>query len=183
MTWLGADELDLLVLGSGVAGLSAAVRAADELALRVGRAHQVRAVAGRHPLGAGRCRRGPRRRPRLHRPPPRRHAQRRCRPVRRRRRAGPRRRGTEPCQRAHRHGRDVRPRPGGSPAAGPGGRALAAPRRPRRRGRHRRGDRAGAGRGGARDRGRLLGAVVRARPARRWRPLRRASRRWTRTGR
>src|SRR5262245_52079746 len=36
VTWLGADELDLLVLGSGVAGLSAAVRAADELALRVG---------------------------------------------------------------------------------------------------------------------------------------------------
>jgi L-aspartate oxidase len=36
MTWLGADHLDLLVLGSGVAGLSAAVRAADELALRVG---------------------------------------------------------------------------------------------------------------------------------------------------
>ena len=36
MTWLGAEELDLLVLGSGVAGLSAAVRAADELALRVG---------------------------------------------------------------------------------------------------------------------------------------------------
>jgi L-aspartate oxidase len=36
MTWLGADELDLLVLGSGVAGLSAAVRAADELGLRVG---------------------------------------------------------------------------------------------------------------------------------------------------
>jgi L-aspartate oxidase len=36
MTWLGADELDLLVLGSGVAGLSAAVRAADEMALRVG---------------------------------------------------------------------------------------------------------------------------------------------------
>src|SRR5205823_9827085 len=36
VTWLGADELDLLVLGSGVAGLSAAVRAADEMALRVG---------------------------------------------------------------------------------------------------------------------------------------------------
>ncbi len=36
MTWLGAHELDLLVLGSGVAGLSAAVRAADEMALRVG---------------------------------------------------------------------------------------------------------------------------------------------------
>src|SRR5262245_33301210 len=36
MTWLGADELDLLVLGSGVAGLSAAVRAAGEMALRVG---------------------------------------------------------------------------------------------------------------------------------------------------
>jgi L-aspartate oxidase len=36
VTWLGADELDLLVLGSGVAGLSAAVRAADEHALRVG---------------------------------------------------------------------------------------------------------------------------------------------------
>jgi L-aspartate oxidase len=36
MTWLGADELDLLVVGSGVAGLSAAVRAADEMALRVG---------------------------------------------------------------------------------------------------------------------------------------------------
>jgi L-aspartate oxidase len=36
MTWLGADELDLLVLGSGVAGLSAAVRAADDMALRVG---------------------------------------------------------------------------------------------------------------------------------------------------
>ncbi len=30
------DELDLLVLGSGVAGLSAAVRAADEVGLRVG---------------------------------------------------------------------------------------------------------------------------------------------------
>ena len=26
MTWLGADQLDLLVVGSGVAGLSAAVR-------------------------------------------------------------------------------------------------------------------------------------------------------------
>src|SRR2546423_7777296 len=36
MTWLGADELDLLVLGSGVAGLSAAVRAAEEMARRVG---------------------------------------------------------------------------------------------------------------------------------------------------
>src|SRR5436190_11238140 len=36
MTWLGADELHLLVLGSGVAGLSAAVRAAEEMALRVG---------------------------------------------------------------------------------------------------------------------------------------------------
>jgi L-aspartate oxidase len=36
VTWLGADHLDLLVLGSGVAGLSAAVRAADEHALRVG---------------------------------------------------------------------------------------------------------------------------------------------------
>jgi L-aspartate oxidase len=36
VTWLGADELDLLVVGSGVAGLSAAVRAADEMALRVG---------------------------------------------------------------------------------------------------------------------------------------------------
>ena len=36
MTWLGADQLDLLVLGSGVAGLSAAVRAADEVGLRVG---------------------------------------------------------------------------------------------------------------------------------------------------
>jgi L-aspartate oxidase len=36
VTWLGADELDLLVLGSGVAGLSAAVRAAEEMALRVG---------------------------------------------------------------------------------------------------------------------------------------------------
>src|SRR5262249_34783153 len=36
MTWLGADALDLPVRGSGVAGLSAAVRAADEMALRVG---------------------------------------------------------------------------------------------------------------------------------------------------
>jgi L-aspartate oxidase len=36
VSWLGADELDLLVLGSGVAGLSAAVRAADEMGLRVG---------------------------------------------------------------------------------------------------------------------------------------------------
>lgn len=36
MTWLGADQLDLLVVGSGVAGLSAAVRAADEAGLRVG---------------------------------------------------------------------------------------------------------------------------------------------------
>src|SRR5262245_466843 len=36
MTWLGADELDLLVVGSGVAGLSAAVRASDEHEMRVG---------------------------------------------------------------------------------------------------------------------------------------------------
>src|SRR5215218_3633707 len=36
MTWLGADELDLLVLGSGVAGLSAAVRAAEIHGMRVG---------------------------------------------------------------------------------------------------------------------------------------------------
>jgi L-aspartate oxidase len=36
MTWLGASELDLLVVGSGVAGLSAAVRAADEHEMRVG---------------------------------------------------------------------------------------------------------------------------------------------------
>jgi L-aspartate oxidase len=36
VTWLGADQLDLLVVGSGVAGLSAAVRAADEAGLRVG---------------------------------------------------------------------------------------------------------------------------------------------------
>src|SRR3954471_23681741 len=36
MTWLGADQLDLLVVGSGVAGLSAAVRAADEAGMRVG---------------------------------------------------------------------------------------------------------------------------------------------------
>jgi L-aspartate oxidase len=36
VTWLGADQLDLLVLGSGVAGLSAAVRAADEVGMRVG---------------------------------------------------------------------------------------------------------------------------------------------------
>ena len=74
MTWLGADELDLLVLGSGVAGLSAAVRAADELALRVGVLTKSELSPGRHPLGAGRRRRGARRRPRLHRPAPRRHA-------------------------------------------------------------------------------------------------------------
>jgi L-aspartate oxidase len=36
VTWLGASELDLLVVGSGVAGLSAAVRAADEHEMRVG---------------------------------------------------------------------------------------------------------------------------------------------------
>jgi L-aspartate oxidase len=36
VTWLGADQLDLLVVGSGVAGLSAAVRAAEEAGLRVG---------------------------------------------------------------------------------------------------------------------------------------------------
>ena len=36
MTWLGAEQLDLLVVGSGVAGLSAAVRAADDVGLRVG---------------------------------------------------------------------------------------------------------------------------------------------------
>jgi len=36
MTWLGASELDLLVVGSGVAGLSAAVRASDVFGLRVG---------------------------------------------------------------------------------------------------------------------------------------------------
>jgi L-aspartate oxidase len=35
-TWLGATELDLLVLGSGVAGLSAAVRASDVHEMRVG---------------------------------------------------------------------------------------------------------------------------------------------------
>ena len=33
---MAADELDLLVLGSGVAGLSAAVRAADTHRMRVG---------------------------------------------------------------------------------------------------------------------------------------------------
>jgi L-aspartate oxidase len=36
VTWLGADQLDLLVVGSGVAGLSAAVLAAGEAHLRVG---------------------------------------------------------------------------------------------------------------------------------------------------
>jgi L-aspartate oxidase len=36
MSWLGASELDLLVVGSGVAGLSAAVRASDEHEMRVG---------------------------------------------------------------------------------------------------------------------------------------------------
>ena len=35
-TWLGASELDLLVVGSGVAGLSAAVRASEEHGMRVG---------------------------------------------------------------------------------------------------------------------------------------------------
>ena len=47
----GTPTLDLLVLGSGVAGLSAAVRAADTHGLRVGRAHQGRAARRPPPAG------------------------------------------------------------------------------------------------------------------------------------
>ena len=114
------------------------------------RADEGRARPGRHPVGPGRRGRRARRRPRLHRPPPGRHARRRGRALRRRRGAGPRRRGTRAGHRADRHGRPLRPRPGGPAAAGPRGRPLDGARRPRRRRGDRRRDRAGAGRRGAR---------------------------------
>ena len=101
-------DLDLLVLGSGVAGLSAAVRAADALGLRVGVSDEGRARSSRDALGARRRRGRAGGRPRLHRPASRRHALGRRRAVRRRSRAGARRRGTGPGHGAHRHGRRVR---------------------------------------------------------------------------
>ena len=54
-------ELDLLVLGSGVAGLSAAVRAAETHGMRVGVLTKGELAPGDHPVGPGRRRRGARR--------------------------------------------------------------------------------------------------------------------------
>ncbi len=48
-------ELDLLVVGSGVAGLSAAVRATTQLELSVGVVSKAELDLADHPLGAGRC--------------------------------------------------------------------------------------------------------------------------------
>ena len=83
---------------------------------------------------------------RLHRPPPRRHARRRRRPVRRRRRAGARRRGPGRVHELIALGAVFDRDAEGQLRAGPRGRPLAAPHRPRRRRGHRRRDRAGAGR-------------------------------------
>ena len=179
---------DVLVLGSGVAGLSAAVRLAGpggpSPSLSAGRADQGRAVAVGHALGPGRRRRRARCRRGLDRPPPGRHAGGRGRAVRRGGGAHPRRRGAGPRARADRTGGRVRPGGHGLAGAGPRGRALPAPRRPRRRRRHRRRGGAGTRRcdlplGQRRARG-----LVRPRPAGRGRPLRRrpgaAARRWRR---
>ena len=176
MTWLGADQLDLLVLGSGVAGLSAAVRAADELALRVGVLTKaelsqaatrwaqggVAAVLGGDPdstdlhladtlaAGAGLCD---------------------VDAVRVLVDEGPSRVNELIAMGAmfdrDREGRLQLAREGGHslPRIVHAGGAATG-----------RGDRAGAGRRGAGDRGRLLGAVVRARPRRRRRALRRRRR-------
>ena len=103
-------DLDLLVLGSGVAGLSAAVRAAAEPGMRVGVLTKAELAQSATRWAQGGVA-GRRQRRGLHRPAPGRHAGGRRRPVRRRRRAGARRRGPGARQRAHRPGRGVRPRP------------------------------------------------------------------------
>ena len=86
-------ELDLLVLGSGVAGLSAAVRAARRSGCRSACSPR---ASSTWPRPGGRRAAWPRRcsgRPRLDRPPPGRHPRRRRGAVRRRRRARARGRG------------------------------------------------------------------------------------------
>ena len=172
---------DVLVLGSGVAGLSAAVRLAGPGAppspsLVPRRADQGRAVPGGDALGPGRGRRGARGRRGLDRPAPRRHAGGRRRPLRRGGGAHLGRRGARTGARADRARRRVRPR--GHRAAGPGprGRPLPAAGRARRRRRHR-----SRGRAGPRRRHVPLGqrgarGVVRPRSAGGGRALRRGAR-------
>ena len=168
---MSETELDLLVLGSGVAGLSAAVRASEQHGMRVGvltkgELHQattrwaqggVAAVLGgddpdstdlhlADTLAAGAA-------------------------CATRRRAGAGRRGAGSRQRAHRPRRDLRRRRPGQARARPRRRSHPGAGRARRRRGDRRGDRAGAGRSGARDGGGDLREVVRARLHRRERPL------------
>ena len=76
----GGPGLDVLVLGSGVAGLSAAIHAA-QLGLSVVVLTKAELALVGHAVRAGRGRGRARRRSRLARPAPRRHADRRCRPV------------------------------------------------------------------------------------------------------
>ena len=118
--------LDLLVLGCGVAGLSAAVRAADTHGMRVGVLTKGELRPGHHPLGPGRRGRRARRRPRLHRPPPGRHARGRRRAVRRRRRAGAGRRGPGRVNELIALGAMFDRDEHGQPRAGPRGRPLLA---------------------------------------------------------
>ena len=93
-TPMAKTELDLLVLGSGVAGLSAAVRAAEAHRMRVGVLTKGALAAVDDPMGSGRRGRGVEPRSRLDRSPPRRHAGRGRGAVRPRSRAGAGRRGT-----------------------------------------------------------------------------------------
>ena len=97
----GPGPFDVLVLGSGVAGLSAAVRLAGPGAGGCDRAHpgcadQGRALAVGHPMGPGRCGRRARGRRGLDRSAPGRHAGRRGGAVRRGGGAGPGRRRARP---------------------------------------------------------------------------------------
>ena len=121
-------SFDLLVLGTGVAGLSAAVRARRDARHAGRRPHQGRARTRRPPAGpraaSPRCWR---RRSRLDRPAPGRHAGRRRRPVRRRRGARAGRRGPRPGQRADRARRHLRPSTSRAASSSPARAATACP--------------------------------------------------------
>ena len=165
--------LDLLVLGSGVAGLSAAVRAADETGPARRRAHEGRARPAATRWAQGGVAAVLRRRPAT---PPTSTSPTRSPPA-------PACATSTPCAssstrdparvtRAHRarRRRSTATRDGQLDAR-PRGRPLAAARRARRRRRHRGRDRAGARRRGAATAAAVLRALVRPRPHRRGRPL------------